>query len=204
MMLVLEEKVGPVRCGVFLKDPRSGHAIFDVPLKPEAVGAPLDREAFAMALGLLPAEIGFENHEPSAFTCGTPYVFIPVRGLDAIAKARPNPGAWDKAFRRDANAAYLYCRETVGKANAFHARMFAPQIGIAEDPATGGAAAAFTGVVHRFDRLPSGTHRRSIEQGFEMGRPSIMRLEIDVEQGAIAAARVGGDAVVIAEGGLTV
>jgi trans-2,3-dihydro-3-hydroxyanthranilate isomerase len=86
----------------------------------------------------------------------------------------------------------------------FHARMFAPTLGIAEDPATGSAAAAFAGVVRRFDRLPSGSHRLVIEQGFEMRRPSLITLEIDIEAGEIVAARIGGDAVIIAEGTLTV
>jgi trans-2,3-dihydro-3-hydroxyanthranilate isomerase len=82
--------------------------------------------------------------------------------------------------------------------------MFAPALGIGEDPATGSAVAAFAGVVRRFDGPTSGSHRYVIEQGFEMGRPSLMMLEIDIEAGEIVAARVGGDAVVIAEGTLTV
>ena len=77
-----------------------------------------------------------------------------------------------------------------------------PGSGIAEDPATGSAAAAFAGVVQRFDAPPAGSHRYVIEQGFEMGRPSLIALEVDIEGGEIAAARIGGDAVIVAEGTL--
>jgi trans-2,3-dihydro-3-hydroxyanthranilate isomerase len=206
-MLMLEENVGPVRCGAFIKDgkgSRAGHAIFDVPMIPETVPANLDREAVAAALGLLPAEIGFENHQPSAFSAGTPYVFVPVRDLAALARAAATPGAFSVALGGISHAMYLYCRETVGTGRQFHARCFAPDVGIIEDPATGGAAAAFPGAILRFDTLPSGSHRLVIEQGFEMGRPSLIGLEIDVAGGRIEAARIGGDAVVVAEGTLTI
>lgn len=203
-VVILEERVGPVRCGVFLKaGADGGHAIFDLPRQPAQFPAEFDREAIAAALGLVPAEIGFENHEPSAFTAGVPYAFVPVRDLAAIGKAAAQP-AWATAFSGDASAAFLYTRAAVGIGRQFHARCFAPTFGIAEDPATGSAVAAFAGVIHRFDAHPAGTHRFVIEQGFEMGRPSLIALEIDVEGAGIASARIGGDAVVVAEGTLRV
>ena len=204
IVLVLEEKVGPVRCGVFVQGPRAGHAIFDLPKKPEAIAMSLERDTIAAAIGVMPTEIGFENHQPVAFSAGVPYAFVPVRDLEAIARAGANLSAWNAAFPAETRAAYIYCRQTVGTAHHFHARMFAPGGGIAEDPATGSAAAAFAGVILRFDKLRSGSQRFVIEQGFEMGRPSLIKLEIDIADGDIAAARIGGDAVVIAEGTLEI
>jgi trans-2,3-dihydro-3-hydroxyanthranilate isomerase len=206
-VVILEEKVGPVRCGVFLRATsgvRAGHAIFDLPKLPEAIPHVLDREAIAAALGLVPSEIGFENHEPSTWTAGVPYAFVPVRDLAAIGRAAAQPAAWAAAFSGDAAAAFLYTRSTVAVGHQFHGRMYAPTFGIAEDPATGSAVAAFAGVIDRFDAHPAGSHRFVIEQGFEMGRPSLIALEIDVEAGGVAAARIGGDAVVVAEGTLSV
>ncbi len=201
-MLVLEEAVGAIRCGVFIKGERTGHAIFDAARLPEALAVEPDREEIAAALGLLPAEIGFENHHPSVFTAGIAYTFVPVRDLEAIARARPVLERWSVAFGGSAGAAYIYCRQTEVADSQFHARMFAPAFGFGEDPATGSAAAAFAGVVRRFDGPPAGGHRYVIEQGLEMGRPSKMVLELDVENGTIEAVRVGGDAVVVAEGTL--
>jgi len=76
--------------------------------------------------------------------------------------------------------------------------MFAPGMGIPEDPATGSAAAAFAGLFA--SRLPDGTHAVTIEQGYEMGRPSLIRLVAVVEAGRALSASIGGDAVVVTEG----
>jgi trans-2,3-dihydro-3-hydroxyanthranilate isomerase len=202
MVVVLEEEVGPVRCGVFVKDGGLGHAMFDVPKLPQAVTATFDREAVASALGLVPGEIGFENHEISAFSAGVPFAFVPVRGLSAMARAKANLAFWASAFPEVTSAAYLYCRETEGSVHHFHARMFAPGMGIVEDPATGSAVAALPGALQRFDGFTAGAHRLIVEQGCEMERPSLITLEVDFEGGAITATRIGGDAVVVAEGTL--
>lgn len=201
MVLVLEETVGPVRCGVSLRSDRLGHAIFDLPKLPEEAGEAPDKDALAAALNLIPAEIGFENHHASIFDAGVPYSFVPVRDIGAIGKARVNHSGWQAAFGKG-GAAYLYCREVAGSGRHFHARMFAPELGITEDPATGSAVAALAGVIARFDQPPGGSHRYVIEQGFEMGRPSLISLEVDMDGGAVAEGRIGGEAVVVARGTL--
>jgi trans-2,3-dihydro-3-hydroxyanthranilate isomerase len=82
--------------------------------------------------------------------------------------------------------------------------MFWPSSGITEDPATGAATAAFAGAVHHFDAPTDGTHRKVVEQGFEMGRPSLISLTLDVEAGRLAGARIGGHAVRVSQGTLDV
>ncbi|SHO67071.1 trans-2,3-dihydro-3-hydroxyanthranilate isomerase [Pseudoxanthobacter soli DSM 19599] len=201
-VVVLEERIGPVRCGVALGADRVGYAAFDVPRVPVEIPFVADNEAIAAALGLLPREIGFENHVPSAFAVGGPFVFVPVAGLEAAARAKPVASDWARAFASEAHSVYLYCRETVRADAGFHARMFAPDLGIGEDPATGSAASAFAGVVHRFDALPDGVREVAIEQGVEMKRPSFIKLEIAVDGGAISGARIGGNAVIVQEGEL--
>lgn len=202
-MLVLEENIGPVRCGAFTRGEAAGRAIFDLPQDAVDAGPGADTETIANALALLPAEVGFENHVPTVFSAGVPFAFVPVRDLSVVARARPNLAAWDEAFAGDAAAAFVYCRQTVGSGRQFHARMFAPTFGIAEDPATGGAVAALTGPIMRFDRPSAGNHEYVVEQGFEMDRPSLIGLELDIDGGRIEAARISGDAVVVARGTLT-
>ncbi len=199
-MLMLEETVGSIRSVVSLKGPRQGHAIFDAPVLAKAAPQPLDGGAVAAALGLMPSEIGFENHLISAFTAGVPYIFVPVRDLAAMRRLSPRSDLWQNAF--GGTSAYIYCRETESNAHHFHARMVWQTLGLVEDPATGSAAAAFAGVVATFDRPTSGTHRAIIEQGYEMGRPSLITLELDTEGGQLVACRIGGDAVVFARGTL--
>lgn len=204
-MIVLEEGVGPVRCGVVLHPGAAGYAEFDVPRKPAEIATALDKDTVAAALGLLPREIGFENHVPTAYEAGVPFTFVPVHDLEVIARARPIRELWKSAFSDGRpGSVFVYCRESVKHDAAFHARMFAPEFGIDEDPATGSAVAAFAGVVQRFDEPTDGRHVLPVEQGIEMGRPSLIRLELEVEGGALKAVRIGGHAVLVAEGDLHV
>lgn len=100
--------------------------------------------------------------------------------------------------------AYVYTRECVHHTSAFHARMFWPAGGVVEDPATGSAAAAFAGVVCQFDTPPDGLHKRNIEQGFEMGRPSMINLSLEISGGKLSGARIGGNAVRVTSGTIEV
>ena len=204
-ILALEEQIGMVRCVVSKEKGRAAFAEFDLPRLPEPLGLAVTPEIAAACLGLGPHEVGFENHVMSAWSAGVPYVCVPVAGLAAAAKAALDAGLWLKSAPRQGGliaAPYVYCRDTVSEDCAFHARMFAPHDGIVEDPATGSAAAAFAGPVMRFDRPVAGPSQIWIEQGVEMGRPSRIRLGLDVENGALSGARIGGHAVKIAAGRL--
>lgn len=205
-VLVLEEKVGPVRCAVATRQ-GSSFAEFDLPVLPAELAFSGEPALIGAALGLDADQIGFENHRLANWSAGVPYIMVPVRDLEAAAAARIDEGIWrDIAGAQNGKipAPYIYCRQTVQPEAAFHARMFAPWDGIAEDPATGSAAAAFAGQVMRFDR-PGGREMTFwIEQGVEMGRPSLIRLELDLDHGALSGARIGGHAVKIAEGRLSV
>ena len=97
-------------------------------------------------------------------------------------------------------SAYVYCRETMQHDSAFHARMFVPGDPSYEDPATGSAAAAFSGDDPPLRPAAGWSQSYWIEQGIEMGRPSRIRLEMDVKAGAAVGARIGGHAVKVAEG----
>lgn len=202
-VVVLKQEIGPVRCAVILRENAAAFAEFDVPALPQPAGPTQNVELIAAALDLEPSDIGFENHAPSRFKVGPAFNFVPVRDLDALSRAKPVTAMWKKGFgTEDHNDAYVYCRETRSHDSAFHARMFAPDMGITEDPATGSAAAAFAGVVKFYDGLTAGTHHIRIEQGFEMGRPSLIDLEIDVTNGDMHAIRIGGQATLVARGEL--
>jgi trans-2,3-dihydro-3-hydroxyanthranilate isomerase len=206
-LVVLEEKIGVVRCAV-THEGEAAFAEFDLPQLPQALAHTLSPEAVGAALGLDAHEIGFENHRVGLWSAGVPYVTVPVAGLETASRARIDGQAWRAlAPVRDGGvpaAAYVYCRETVSHECAFHARMFVPGPPSWEDPATGSAAAAFAGAIVAYDQPVDGPSRIWIEQGIEMGRPSEIRLEIEVASSAITAARIGGHAVQVAEGMLGV
>ena len=202
MMLVLEEAVGPVRC-VVTRDRDGIFAEFDLPVLPYKLPGELDKGSVAAALGLGPHEIGFENHAIAVWSAGVPYVLVPVHDLEAAGRAKADPGLWSQLAPEEGGIpaeAYVYCRETVGHSSQFHARMFGASSGIVEDPATGSAVAALAGQIAEADGLLDGDHAIAIEQGIEMGRPSLIRLSLEIDAGRISAARIGGHAVKIKEG----
>jgi trans-2,3-dihydro-3-hydroxyanthranilate isomerase len=181
-------------------DGRAGSARFTIPREPEHLEDIDDAADIAAALNLTLDDLGCDDFLLGNWTAGNPFTFVPVRGLDAVKRSRPNPALWDRAFGPDDPAAvYVFCRETVEK-HDFHARMFAPAHGIPEDPATGSAAAALAGMLARFGRLKDGVHEFAIEQGYEMGRQSLIRLSVTMRRGKLDSASIGGDAVIVAEG----
>jgi trans-2,3-dihydro-3-hydroxyanthranilate isomerase len=191
--LVLEEGLGAVRCTVESVNGAGGAARFAIPKLPREVGPAADTAAIAAALSLEPSDI---DGRPARGSAGIPFTFVPVGSLAAVARCRPDPAQFDAAFPD--GAVYVFCSETAEPGHHFRARMFAPSLGIAEDPATGSAAAAFAGLVA--SRLGDGNHTIAIEQGYEMGRPSLIRLTAAVSAGRLASASIGGDAVVVTEG----
>jgi trans-2,3-dihydro-3-hydroxyanthranilate isomerase len=204
-IVVLEQAIGTVRVGVRMRSGQAPFAEFDAPKLPEKTGTPPPRDRIADALGLLPREIGFENHTALCLSAGNTFAFVPVQSLEAIARAHVEPAHWADVFPGDRiGGVYLYTRETAHNGAAFHARMFAPQLGVPEDPATGSAAVGFAGVVNEFDTLPDGTHKRVIEQGHEMGRPSSIALTLVVAGGKLETVRIGGSPVRVIEGTLAV
>jgi len=182
---------------------RKGRALaanFDLPKLPRRLEAsPPPTLEIARGLGLRLEDIGFDRHEPSLFTAGAPYLFVPVRSIDAIGRARPADMRWNAD---GGPATFLYTSEVVEAGSAYHARMFAGGWGVAEDPATGSAAAAFAGVTVAFDQPGDGAHALTIEQGFEMGRPSLIALGLEVEGGELRSASIGGSTVIVSSGAL--
>jgi trans-2,3-dihydro-3-hydroxyanthranilate isomerase len=193
--LVLEEGIGAVRCTLESMRGGGGSARFTIPQLPTEVGPTADVAAIAAALSLVPEDIG--EGRPARWSAGIPLTFVPIVSLAAIARCRPDLAKFDAAFGAGA-AVYVFCNETAEAGHHFHARMFAPGMGVPEDPATGSAAAAFAGVLAR--RLSDGTHTITIEQGYEMGRPSLIHLTAEVAAGRLVSASIGGDAVIVTEG----
>jgi trans-2,3-dihydro-3-hydroxyanthranilate isomerase len=201
LQIVLEEEVGPVRCNVRRRG-AAYFASFALPALPFSIpGAPGAADA-AEALGLMFCEIGFERHRIARYSCGTPYTFVPVAGLAAIGRAAPDLARFRHVFGE--MGVFLYTHETASAENAVHARMFAPRFGIFEDPATGSAAAAFAGVAHEFEAPEDGVHTITIEQGFEMGRPSLIHLTMEIAAGRLTSGEIGGSAVMVSQGTIDV
>ena len=199
--VVLEEKVGDVHCIVRHLRGQAARASFVLPKLPDIVGPLGTGSDIAAALGLSPGDIGFGDYAPVRASAGVPFCFVPVSDRDVLGKIKLNMAAWAAAFGGAGfEPVYAYCADAEGAGHAFRARMFAPDMGIFEDPATGSAVAGLSGVIMKFGRPHEGDHTFIIEQGFEMGRPSLITLGLQVEQGRLIEASIGGHAVLVSSG----
>jgi trans-2,3-dihydro-3-hydroxyanthranilate isomerase len=195
---VLEEGVGPVHCTVEPIDEEHANARFEVPRLPTELGPAATPERLAAALGLSWTDIGCENFVATRWTAGVPITFVPVHGLAQIRACRVDLAHWDAIAAP--GAAFVFCQESVDPGHAFHARMFAPPMGVPEDPATGSAAAALAGLLAKFARPADGEHTYVIEQGYEMGRPSLITLSLTIRDRELSRAAIGGQVVSVSEG----
>lgn len=200
-IIVLEEHIGAIRCGVQIHPQRATGAEFDAPKLASETGRSPPREKISIALGLMPSDIGFENHKPIRLSSGLDFLFVPVRDRDALHRAKPMQPLW---MENIGVSAFLYTKMPEENDFDYRARMFAPDLGVIEDPATGSAVAAFAGALTRYEGRQDGWHDVSICQGVEMGRPSRLQLEFEITAGRLTGTRIGGQAVVVTEGTLRI
>jgi trans-2,3-dihydro-3-hydroxyanthranilate isomerase len=198
---VLEEKVGNVPCRFEPKAADTGYVRFAIPSLPAVVGDLPGKAEIASALSVGPDDIGFDGIAPARWSAGNPFSFVPLKSLEAIARCRPDPAHFEKVLGAGGPAkVYMFCKQAAEVGNDFHGRMFAPGVGTPEDPATGSAIAAFAGLLAATGRYGEGQHDIRVEQGYEMGRPSLIELGLSMHGGKLASASVGGDAVIVTEG----
>lgn len=159
------------------------------------------------ALGLEPHELDRSLPVQVAST-GIPILLVPVRTLDALGSCRMNTSVLrDIGLRIGSSECYAFTRETIdGDASRAHARLFAPELGVSEDPATGAAAGPLAAYLVHHGSLDkdaiAGKFRFVIEQGDFVKRPSRIEIEIKGGPGAVERVRVGGPSVVVAHGEL--
>ncbi len=199
--IVFEEGAGPVKVDIEVRDGQPVFARLSSPRPPEAGPDPPAAEAIAAMISLRPDELMGNPFAPQAFSCGTPFLFVPVRDRACLKRARLDLGSWESTLASFwAPSVFIFTFDAEGERADLRARMFSPDMGVAEDPATGSAAAAIAGYLGMRNRKPSATLRWVIEQGVEMGRPSILEVEADKFEGRITAVRVGGASVLVSEG----
>lgn len=174
------------------------------PNLPVETGAAPEAEMLEAALGLPKASLDRADHRPRRIGAGgVDFIYVKAP-LDAVRSAKINSALFETLEINKSVGVYLYAEAGEAADASYHARMFAPNAGIPEDPATGSAAASLPGQIAMSENLPDGEHRWIIEQGFEMGRPSRIHARIEVKGGAINAVRIGGYAVAVQRGVISV
>jgi trans-2,3-dihydro-3-hydroxyanthranilate isomerase len=159
----------------------------------------------AAALGIPKHTITDTKWPLEVVSTGLPVLIVPVRTLTAVRSINPDPSAIvDLCGRFGANGIAAFTTVTVEPFSNVHSRMFAPAIGIPEDPATGSASGALgsylvqNGIVEKGPKIEI-----VIEQGYEVDRPSRILVQIEADGEAIQTVKVGGQCVMVVEGTLS-
>ena len=174
---------------------------------PALLGPPLEaRDAVAAAMGLGAGDL-VSDLPVQQVSCGVPFLMVPIRSREAVDRAMSD----SSAFRRLATSTgidlpiFLFAISPPGSPETVYSRMFAPEFGIIEDPATGGASGPLGCYLVRHRLVSGDAARRIISlQGVAMGRPSRIHVSIASRAGEIAEVKVGGEAVLVASGELLV
>jgi trans-2,3-dihydro-3-hydroxyanthranilate isomerase len=171
--------------------------------RPAEFGPIHPRAAAAALVGLASRDLAsrFPAQEVST---GFPFLLIPVKSLEAIRRAAANREACRTHFAGRPGGElplFLFCPEAYDPAHRINARMFADVFGIPEDPATGSANGCLAGYLARYRYFGSEAIDLIVEQGYEIGRPSLLRLSVQ-EGPEGQAIKVGGKVIEVAEGRL--
>ncbi len=198
--VVLEEAIGNVAVAV----ERSGAAIagtLTLVKSPELPAAAPAAADIATILSLV------EDDIRSVFcaSVGVPFTFAQLRGADALDRLRFDQSAWSRVLAGSwGPQLYLFAGELTHGAK-LDARMFAPALGIVEDPATGSAVATLAGAAASFAGGSAGDRfELTVVQGVAMGRPSLLHGAARLEGGKVTAVEVGGSAAIVAQGEIDV
>ena len=197
--VVFEEGVGPVPVSIHAEDNRPVSAQLTGAKLPE-FGPPVPPlEAIASVLSLDASDLLGGKTEPQAVSCGVPFLFVPVRDRNALRRVQVNQALWKRTISSFwAPHLYVFTYDPELSDSDLRARMFAPGMGIEEDPATGSASGPLGAYMVKYG-LSDGKNIIS-EQGFEMGRPSIINIDIDVNNENISSVKVGGNTVSVGKG----
>lgn len=196
--VVFEEGIGPIPVERG-KTPEGGPMWVMTQPAPRFGGRLQDRTAVAAALGLRPVEVSTALPIEIVAT-GPPFVMVPIKDLESLGRARQRADLWEVLVTDQPELnPYLFVQTG---ASTVRTRMFAASHGIPEDPATGAAAGPLAAYLVDHGVIPAnGGHAGvRIEQGFEMGRPSVIHGEVVGGPGAISAVRVGGECVTVGGG----
>lgn len=209
-LIIFEEGAGPVPVSIRAVNGKPHFCQLTAPRLPERRQTTVDAAVVAEILSLDAGEILTEGpFTIEAVSSGVPFLFVPLRDIAALGRARLKLDIWERELSSSwAPEMYMFVEESESAdrngmqrgEGVIRSRMFAPTMGILEDPATGGAAAAFGGyLAWRSTRL-DGMLRWTIHQGVEMGRPSRLDVETDIEDGKVGAVRVGGASILVSSG----
>ena len=198
--ITFKERVGNVPIRIYFENFVPQKAELSVVQLPKKEESP-PKHHIAKAISLDVSDIDPAKN-PMSFSCGLPFLIVPIVSLEKLKKAALNHEQWqDHISQTWAPQIFLFTEETEISTSNFHARMFAPALGISEDPATGSAVASLAGYIYEvMEKKDDGTFTFVVEQGFEINRPSMIEMSFTVKNRRIESVKISGNAVIFSEG----
>ncbi|HJR09105.1 MAG TPA: PhzF family phenazine biosynthesis protein [Pyrinomonadaceae bacterium] len=203
----LEEGVGTIPVRIRWRGGEAGFIQMRQP-RPTFGARVEDVEAVAEMLSVAPEEITATNLPLEVVSCGVPFFYVPLKSLRAVQNIKFRIDVWERKLKDTIPPeVFVFTREVEFEGSTVHSRMFAPGMGIWEDPATGGASGPLGSYLVRYGVVAcadNGAAEFTSEQGIEMGRPSFIRIKIAREGEEITDVRVGGECRFMGEGYLEI
>jgi trans-2,3-dihydro-3-hydroxyanthranilate isomerase len=196
--MVFEEKAGLVKMELIRSNKEIAGASLAAP-QALAIGDNIPVEVVAQACSLSTDDIENRHHVPCIASCGAPFVLAELKSRKILAAAQPRADVFGRLNREQITGIHLYARSAQDNAD-IHARMFAPAHGIHEDPATGSANVALIGLLAHLRPEQDLRLTKTIAQGFDMGRPSMMDAVAVKAAGRVTATHIGGRCVAMMRG----
>ncbi|MBX5238121.1 PhzF family phenazine biosynthesis protein [Rhizobium sp. NLR22b] len=201
--LRFEEEAGIVEVDLRRSGGKVAAAAIRAP-QPLTVGDTIAEEIIARCIGLEPGAIVKTAHAPVFASVGLNFAIAELNGLKALSAARPNLTGFQAAAGRQTTSGhdfslFVYAR-TPENPWAIRARMFAPLDNVPEDPATGSASAALGAYLVTLTPEADMNVRITIEQGIEMGRRSVITLDVAKSGGIVTDVIISGSCVAVMRG----
>jgi trans-2,3-dihydro-3-hydroxyanthranilate isomerase len=200
--MVFEQNTGPVNVNITAEDGQPGFVQFT-----RKVTSIIDRftpsdEELAGFLGIQQSELDHKKYAARLVSCGVPYLIVPVWRYESVRSAKFNYAAWSQstAPQTAAQEVLLFAPKTPFADTDFNVRLLGSRIGLHEDPPVGNAMPAFASYLCSFDFMQKGTYTFAVDRGDERNRRSVLNLEMDHKGSDTLTIRVGGEAVMVAEG----
>lgn len=161
-----------------------------------------DKATLAALLSIEPSQL-HPDYPAQVVSSGVPFLYIVVKDLEVIHKVRLRQEVWEQHFQHGANPHIfvLMPKSRELNSNTVRSRMFGPAFGIAEDPATGSASGPLGAYLVNYGIVAAAETVKIVsEQGFEMGRPSLIHITLTMEGKRLQQVEVGGYSVYVSEG----
>ncbi len=204
--LVFEQNTGAINISVNWKDGAPCFVQFTNKVSPTVDYYTPTEGEIADFLGFDASHIDQKKYSARLVSCGFPYLIVPLYYYETVRKAKFNYAAWSQSIapQTAAQEILLFSPKTPFQDSNFSVRLVGPNIGLQDDPPVGTAMPAFASYLCSFEHLKKGTYTFAVERGAEKSRRSVINLEMDHKGEDELTIRIGGEAVLVAEGSMTI